>query len=84
MSRANAVAERGIGTLRRECLDHLIVLNERHLRSVLRESTRYDNRARPHRTLHLETPLRMARPSTGSIRGRPVPGGPHHEYERVA
>ena len=73
-----------LGALRRECLDHLIVLNERHLRSVLREFTRYYNRARPHRTVHLETPLRMARPSTGSIRGRPVLGGLHHEYERAA
>jgi len=82
--RANAVAERVIGTLRRECLDHLIVLNERHLRSVLREFTRYYNRARPHRALRLGTPLPMARPSTGPIRARPVPGGLHHEYERVA
>ncbi len=82
--RANAVAERVIGTLRRECLDHLVVLNERHLRSVLREFTRYDNRARPHRTLRLETPLPMARPSTGPVRARPVLGGLHHEHERVA
>jgi putative transposase len=82
--RANAVAEPVIGTLRRECLDHLIVLNERHLSSVLREFTRYYNRARPHRTLRLETPLPMTRPSTGPIRARPVLGGLHHEYKRVA
>ena len=83
-SRANAVAERVIGTLRRECLDHLVVLNERHLSAVLREFTRYYNRARPHRALRLETPLPMARPSTGPIRARPVLGGLHHEYERAA
>jgi putative transposase len=82
--RANAVAERVIGTLRRECLDHHIVLHERHLSAVLREFTRYYNRARPHRTLRLETPLPMARPSTGPIRARPVLGGLHHEYERAA
>jgi transposase InsO family protein len=82
--RANAVAERVIGTLRRECLDHLVVLNERHPSAVLREFTRYYNRARPHRTLRLETPLPMARPSTGPIRARPVLGGLHHEYERAA
>jgi transposase InsO family protein len=82
--RASAVAERGVGTLRRECLDRLIVLNERHLRSVLHEFARYYNRDRPHRTLRLETPLPVARPSTGPIRARPVLGGLHHVYERVA
>jgi hypothetical protein len=60
------------------------VLNEGHLRSVLREFTRYYNRARPLRTLRLETPLPRARPPTGPVRARPVLGGLHHEYERVA
>jgi putative transposase len=46
---ANAVAERVIGTLRRECLDHLIVLNERHPLQVLREYAEHYNRKRPHR-----------------------------------
>jgi putative transposase len=82
--RANAVAERVIGTLRRECLDHLIVLSESHLRAVLAEFTRFYNRDRPHRTLCLETPLPPVRPATGSIRARPVLGGLHHAYERAA
>ena len=51
----NAIAERVIGTLRRECLDHLIVLDEQHLRSVLTEIMRYYNQERPHRTLGLQT-----------------------------
>ena len=82
--RANAVAERVIGTLRRECLDHLIVLNERHLRAVLAEFAAYYNGDRPHRTLGLETPLPAVRPTTGPIRARPVLGGLHHVYERAA
>ena len=53
---ANAVAERVIGTLRRECLDHLIVLNERHLLHVLHEYTVHYNAKRPHRTLVLDSP----------------------------
>jgi hypothetical protein len=54
--KANSIAERVIGTLRRECLDHVIVLDEQHLRSVLAEFVRYYNQERPHRTLGLQTP----------------------------
>jgi transposase InsO family protein len=81
---ANAVAERFIGTLRREGLDHLIVLNERHLRAVIAEFAGFSNIARPHRTLGLETPLPAIRVSSGPIRTRPVLGGLHHTYERAA
>src|SRR5262249_12986862 len=73
--RANAVAERVIGTLRRECLDHLVVLNEAHLRKVLAEFTRFYNRDRPHRALQLQTPRPAAVVATGPIRTRPVLGG---------
>jgi transposase InsO family protein len=82
--RVNAVAERVIGTLRRECLDHLIVLDEQHLASVLSEFVRYYNQERPHRTLGLETPEGKQRPVTGPIRSRRVLNGLHHVYERVA
>ena len=82
--RANAVAERLIGTLRRECLDHLIVLNEPHLRAMLAEFAAFYNGARPHRTLGLETPLPAVRPTSGPIRARPVLGGLHHTDERAA
>lgn len=82
--RANAVAERVIGTLRRECLDHLIVVNERHLRAILGEFVRFYNAERPHRTLGLETPIPATRPSTGLIRSRAVLGGLHHAYDRAA
>jgi len=82
--KANAIAERLVGTLRRECLDRLIVVNEAHLRAVLTEFARYYNRERPHRTLGLQIPEPFDRPRAGPIRARPVFGGLHHVYERVA
>ena len=53
---ANAIAERVIGTLRRECLDHVIAVNERHLRRVLGEYVQHYNAMRPHRLLALDSP----------------------------
>jgi putative transposase len=82
--RANAIAGRVVGTLRGECLDHLIVLNERHLRATLAEFVRFYNTERPRRTLHLETPVPGTRPSADSIRSRPVLGALEHVYERAA
>jgi len=86
--RANAVAERVVGTLRRECLDHLIILSERQLGRLLREYVAYYNSARPHRSLGLETPAGppawAGPPEGGRIASRPVLGGLHHEYEWVA
>jgi hypothetical protein len=74
----------GMGTLRRECLDHLLVVNERHLRAVLRELVRHDNADRPHRSPAPEPPQPAAQPGTGPVRSRPVLGGPHHVNERAA
>ncbi len=86
--KANAIVERVIGTLRRECLDHLIIVNERHLRRVLREYVAHYNGGRPHRTLGLETPTgppaRAGPPRAGRIIAHPVLGGLHHEYEWLA
>ena len=78
------MVERFIGTLRRECLDHLIILDEQHLWSVLSEFVPYYNLHRPHRTLRLETPVPARRPVRGLVRSRPVLGGLHHVYERAA
>jgi hypothetical protein len=64
-------------------LDHLIVLDEQHLASVLIEFVRYYNQERPHRTLRLQTPESRPRPATGPIRSRPVLNGLHHVYERA-
>src|SRR2546427_3757491 len=67
--RANALAERVVRTLRNECLDHLVVVNEAHLRAVLGEFASYYNTERPHRGLHLEPPLARSR-------GTPAGTGP--------
>jgi len=88
--RANAIAERVIRTLRQECLDHVLILNERHLQAVLAEYVAFYNTERPHRALALEPPLlrRRARPAApgppGRVVARPVLGGLHHVYRRAA
>jgi len=82
--RANAVAERVIGTVRRECLDHLPVPNGRPPRSVPREFVGFYTSNRPHRSLGLDTPLPAARLEVGPVRSRPVLGGLHHVYEGSA
>jgi hypothetical protein len=65
-------------------LDHLIILDEQHLRSVLTEFVGYYNLERSHRALRLETPVPALRSLKGSVRSRPVLGGLHHVYERAA
>ncbi len=81
---ANAIGERVVGTLRRECLDHLLIFGEGHLRAVLAEFVSYYNQERPYRTLRLETPTPNSRSLSGAVRSRPVLGGLHHAYERAA
>lgn len=84
---ANAIAERVIGTLRRECLDHVIVLNERHLLHVLHEYMQHYNAKPPHRSLDLDSPdgrPPQLIPKTGRVISRPVLGGLLHEYEWAA
>ena len=85
---ANALAERVIGTIRRECLDHLIVVNERHLRGVLGEYIAYYNTARPHRSLGLRPPSGPRGLPAPSERDRvvadPVLGGLHQVYRWAA
>jgi putative transposase len=86
----NAVGERVIRTLRTECLDHVLVLNERHLEAVLQEYVTDYNRARSHRSLGLVSPVPGARaahpPGTapGRLIPRPVLCGLHHVYEHAA
>jgi transposase InsO family protein len=83
--KANAIAERLVRTIRSECLDHIIVLNERHLRGVLVEFAHYYNRDRPHRSLRLASPVPTESPGAGGeVTSRPVLGGLHHVYYRAA
>jgi len=85
--RANATCERFLGSVRRECLDHVLVLGERHLARVLREYVAYFNRARPHQGLGQalpEPPAPGSRGPDGPIRAVPVLGGLHHTYQRAA
>jgi transposase InsO family protein len=88
--KANAIAERVIRTLRRECLDHVLIVNEEHLQAVLQEYIGYYNTERPHRSLTLMPPRPSARTShlqgasPGHVVVRPILGGLHHVYERAA
>ncbi len=86
--RANAIAERWIASARRECLDRMMIINERHLRLVLGEYVDHYNTHRPHRTLQQNPPAGRTRPSVQgtSIRvlRRDRLGGLIHEYAQVA
>ena len=85
--RANAIAERFIGTLRRECLDHVLITGRRHLAAVLSEYVQHFNTHRPHRSLHQRPPAGDTQPrSEAAIRvlRRDRLGGLLHEYTQVA
>jgi putative transposase len=86
--RANAIAERVVGTIRRELLDHLLILNRRHAVTVLREFERHYNDHRPHRTLGQAAPLRPLPRRTptviDNVRRHDRLGGLIHEYQHVA
>jgi transposase InsO family protein len=82
----NPYVERVIGSIRRECLDHVIILNERHLRRVLREYLDYYNRSRTHLGLEKDCPVSRSVESAelGEIQAEPVLGGLHNRYSRRA
>jgi putative transposase len=85
--KANSFAERFVGTLRRECLDHVLILGEQHLRNVLAEYAQHYNGHRPHQSLQQEPPQRQpgnAADSTARIERRQVLGGLISEYRRAA
>jgi len=82
----NPYAERVIGSIRRECLDHIIIFNERHLRRVLSSYADYYHRSRTHLALDKDCPHErpIQPPSAGKIIAFPKVGGLHHHYERLA
>jgi len=79
----NAYVERLIGSVRRECVDHVIVFGERHLRHLLLSYKTYYNETRTHLSLNKDTPSRRAVQVTGRILGLPILGGLHHQYGRI-
>ncbi len=91
--RANALCERFLGSVRRECLDHLLILHARHLSRVLKEYVAYVNNDRPHQgigqaipatvTTKAVTPKRPPSRGEGPIRAVPILGGLHHAYHRA-
>ena len=84
----NGVCERFLGGLRRECLDHVLILGEQHLRQVLSEWVRHFNGGRPHQGIGQRIPNQRLRPDHAGPSGRivalPVLGGLHHDYQRAA
>jgi transposase InsO family protein len=79
----NAYAERLIGSIRRECLDHVVVFSERHLRHILLSYMSYHNEIRTHLSLEKDAPVSRAVDRAGHILCRPILGGLHHQYVRI-
>jgi transposase InsO family protein len=79
----NGYVERLIGTLRRECLDQVLIFNEAHLRKILSAYAAYYNQARTHMALQKDAPLQRCVQRSGSIAAIPVLAGLHHQYIRI-
>jgi transposase InsO family protein len=79
----NGFAERLIGSIRRECVDHIMVLGEAHLLRILKSYARYYNETPTHLALEKDAPLSRTVKRAGRILCRPVLGGLHHEYVRI-
>ena len=79
----NGYAERLIGTLRRECLDQVVIFSEMHLRRILSVYAAYYNQARTHLALQKDAPLHRAVQRSGAIVAIPILAGLHHQYVRI-
>jgi transposase InsO family protein len=79
----NSYVEQVIGSIRRECLDHMIVFGEAHLQRTLEAYANYYNRVRTHLALDKNTPVRRPGRSVGAIYTQLILGGLHHQYVRM-
>jgi len=79
----NPYVERLIGTVRRECLDHVLIFGERHLRRILALYSSYYNQTRTHLALRKDAPLRRSVQRSGTIMVTPILSGLHHRYARI-
>jgi transposase InsO family protein len=84
---ANGVCERFMGSLRRECLDHILIHDDRHLERVTTEYTAYFNQERPHQGIDQRIPdhyeLSKSKPTNGRVTSKEILGGLHHSYSRA-
>jgi putative transposase len=83
-AQANGYAERLIGSIRRECLNHFVILSPRHLKRTLTAYFCYYHRTRTHLALDKQCPLERQVMARGAIVVKPEVGGLHHRYERLA
>jgi transposase InsO family protein len=79
----NGFCERLIGSIRRDCLDHVVVFDERHLRHLLRSYANYYNQTRTHLSLNKDSPVTRPIETVGRILPVPILGGLHHQYVRI-
>ena len=79
----NGYAERVIGSIRRDCLDHVVVFGEEHLRHLLNSYQKYYNEIRTHLSLRKDAPVPRDVSRTGRVLSVPILGGLHHQYVRV-
>ena len=84
---ANGICERFMGSLRRECMDHILIHDDKHLRRVVTEYTAYFNQERPHQGIGQRIPnqydLTRSKPTRGQITSKAILGGLHHSYARA-
>ncbi len=84
---ANGVCERFMGSLRRECMDHILIHDDKHLRQVVTEYAAYFNQERPHQGIEQQIPdqyeLPRSKPTSGRITSKAILGGLHHSYSRT-